>query len=851
MTATLEVGPVQRARLSAEVTLASRILVPSWPLETFIAVNPLGGLVDRPFSEAIAVAESALGARGTLDEVAFREAHAAGRITDSDLRLTLRRLRPDLIDGAPVSVGGASMSLEDLLVAELHNGEPGPAPLRTSLTRSERANTAVAAAVDAQTIKWCSAFLDAGQSAWPMPGRELGFHPAWRQLARRDRSLPSGVRERLREIPERPEDAALQALSSLGVGPDEHRAQFEAHLVSLPGWAAHVRWRGEHSTGIDLVDYLALRLTYEAVLLAEAGYDPDSRPAATPCPAAPTPGERAVTLARALGVGTIGAVELAPIEEALAGVTVDERRLLWLAAYEGHHRDALLESMARPADALAAARPEAQLVCCIDVRSEGLRRHLESLGPYETLGFAGFFAVAIRFSDVAGGASSALCPVLLAPTNDISELAAPGAQAMVDRNLAGRNALAGAEDGFHHAKDDVLGPFALAEASGWAAAPLAASKTLLAGPYGLLRGRLKRSAAPPAPTDLTVQEGFTLEERGLFGEVALTMMGLTEGFARLVVLCGHGSTTENNPYASSLDCGACGGNRGAPNARVACVILNEPAVRDHLATRGIHIPQDTWFIGAEHDTATDQVAIFDRHLIPETHREELESLAADLERAGEGLSVERGLILPGSRSGRPSRVIARRVRARSTDWAQVFPEWGLAGNAAFIVGPRAMTQGLDLQRRAFLHSYEAAVDVDAGALETILTAPLVVAQWINAQYYFSTVDPAVFGAGTKTVHNVVGGIGVMAGHDGDLQMGLPWQSVADGDRLVHEPMRLLAIVQAPLERIAAIVDRNTILQHFFNNGWVSLAAREGFEDVWQRHTPHGWEPWTTGEERER
>ena len=134
----------------------------------------------------------------------------------------------------------------------------------------------------------------------------------------------------------------------------------------------------------------------------------------------------------------------------------------------------------------------------------------------------------------------------------------------------------------------------------------------------------------------------------------------------------------------------------------------------------------------------------------------------------------------------PSRA-ARHVAGRSLDWAQVYPEWGLAGNAAFVVAPREVTRGIDLQRRTFLHSYEADVDPDGSALETILTAPLVVAQWINCQYYFSTVAPEVFGAGTKTIHNVVGTAGVIAGHEGDLRLGLPWQSVATGQQLVHEP----------------------------------------------------------------
>ncbi len=187
---------------------------------------------------------------------------------------------------------------------------------------------------------------------------------------------------------------------------------------------------------------------------------------------------------------------------------------------------------------------------------------------------------------------------------------------------------------------------------------------------------------------------------------------------------------------------------------------------------------------------------------------------------------------------------ARHVAGRSLDWAQVYPEWGLVGNAAFVIAPREVTRGIDLQRRVFLHSYEADVDPDGSALETILTAPLVVAQWINCQYYFSTVAPEVFGAGTKTIHNVVGTAGVIAGHEGDLRLGLPWQSVATGRQLAHEPMRLLAVVQAPLARIDMVIDRNPILQRLFGNGWVSVAAREDAGQEWQRWTPLGWRSWT-------
>jgi len=347
---------------------------------------------------------------------------------------------------------------------------------------------------------------------------------------------------------------------------------------------------------------------------------------------------------------------------------------------------------------------------------------------------------------------------------------------------------------------------------------------------------------------MTVEQAFTFEERTMFAEVALTMMGLTGPFGRLVILSGHGSTTENNPYEAALDCGACGGNRGAPNARTAAAILNGREVREHLVGKGIEIPDDTWFVAAEHDTAVDTVTVLDRHLIPESHVEELSHVERDLVTAGSALSAERSRLLPGARSGLSPADAARHVRGRSTDWAQVFPEWGLAGNAAFIVGPRSMTRGVDLGRRTFLHSYEAAIDTGGEALETILTAPMVVAQWINCQYYFSTVDPVNFGAGSKTVHNVVGGVGVLAGHGGDLQLGLPWQSVADGNRLIHEPMRLLTLVQAPLERIDMLIERNTVLQELFGNGWVALAARGSADEQWMRHTHHGWKAWNDQEE---
>ena len=167
-----------------------------------------------------------------------------------------------------------------------------------------------------------------------------------------------------------------------------------------------------------------------------------------------------------------------------------------------------------------------------------------------------------------------------------------------------------------------------------------------------------------------------------------------------------------------------------------------------------------------------------------------------------------------------------------------------------IIGPREMTAGVNLHRRVFLHSYRPETDPDGAGLETSLTAPLIVAQWINHQYYFSTLNPDTLGAGTKTIHNAIGSIGVLAGHSGDLRRGLPRQSVAVAGTLLHEPLRLSVIAQAPLDRISSIISGNQVLRDLFDNGWITLTARPTPNHPWQRYTEYGWATWTATPEKE-
>ncbi len=329
-----------------------------------------------------------------------------------------------------------------------------------------------------------------------------------------------------------------------------------------------------------------------------------------------------------------------------------------------------------------------------------------------------------------------------------------------------------------------------------------------------------------------METGVILADQIAMAVGALKNMGLTSNFAKVVLICGHGSATANNPYGSALDCGACGGHAGDANARVAAAILNKPAVRESVRTQGIYIPAETVFVAGLHNTTTDEVLIYDTENLSANQSEELEKIVKWLSAASKQSRRERAASL--GLADVPEEELDEKVFQRSRDWAQVRPEWGLVNNAAFIAAPRGRTKGLNLGGRTFLHNYDAAQDSDKSVLTLIMVAPMVVASWINLQYYGSTVNNRLFGSGNKVLHNVVGTFGVWQGNGSDLQPGLPLQSVHDGEKWMHEPLRLNVFIEASCADIEAVIAAQASVRELVQNGWVNLFALEpGGKKVWR------------------
>jgi len=785
--------------------------------------------------------------------------------------------------------------------------------------------------VNRYMIRACSVFLDEGLAAWHQPGRAMGFYASWRLLASRDRSFDfdglKGWRDDLAQLPEAAADAVIQQLETLGIEP-QYWGEYLGHaMMQLPGWAGMIAWYEQNPTypkqmgqPINLLQYLAVRLFYEALLARKACEDrwrvrgdidsldryfhqhpceflvrrelfsgqlpehlaAEARTLVARNPRGPDAAEdprwqaladkvwiahdhrapmrriteetwRSFHLAQFLGLsaGEVRALAKHERQQLLATLEAfppDAHGHVWLVAFERHYRDEILNALAlnrghgrwRKRD----RRPKAQVVFCIDEREEAIHRHFEELDPeYESLGTAGFFGVAMSFTALDDHHPTPLCPNVVTPAHRVFEVARKHAE---DTTLPVHVRRSKWREVFNNAywesKRNLVASFFVINLFGpIMALPLIGRIFMPKRWFGVMNA-VRATLVPPVETELTITRGeypqvhdhghgagepdtrpigFTDIEQADRVEALLRNIGLTYGFSRLVIWAGHGSQSENNPHEGAHDCGACGGKHGGPNGRAFAAMANRPAVRALLRERGIDVPDDTWFIGAQHNTAHDGMSYFDTQDIPGTHSEDWAKLRADLDEARARSAQERcRRFASAPKDASPARSLLH-VENRALDFSQVRPEWGHATNAVAVVGRRAITQRVFLDRRTFVISYDPTQDPDGAFLERILLAVGPVGAGINLEYYFSTVDPKKYGCDTKVPHNVTGMIGVMEGAHSDLRTGLPAQMTE-----IHEPMRLQLIVEARMEVLGEIYGRQPAIQQLLDGAWVHLIAMD-------------------------
>jgi len=812
--------PLSAAAMEPAIDRACARIAPTWPLDRFIAVNPYWGQIERPIAAAAAQLAGLSGSPMLMSRAWFHQQWQAGRVGREHLQTA-------------ISAAGSAETVETLLASlDAESVLPGRLPLVTDLVDAHRDLGHAMAWRDYIThhiSQCCAAYFDQGQASWG-PDRSGGLYPSWLRQSAHDlgpgmlMGYP-GFSARVAGLPGEPRALIAAAMRVLQVPVAAHEAYFTALLMSINGWAswcAYQRWQARLVQCDDeqIVHLLAVRLAWEWLL-----HEGDGAP----------------------GLAGLLASAWSGIDDSMARAErAQQTDWLWQSALERSYQAPLCLGLASapstPHGGTAAVAPPAvQAVFCIDVRSEVYRRALEASSPeVQTLGFAGFFAMFVAYRPLGSAMTRPQLPGLLAPGYCITdESDAPGLGEVMARQRRSKLQWrqqwqafrSGAGSSFSFVESCGLlfaGKLLKGHLGGEAAATTVEQSGLPAAQRGRLRPRFPTTGGPD------------LEARVNMAATALGAIGLHDP-ARLVLLAGHGSSSANNPHAAGLDCGACGGQTGEVNARALAFLLNEPQVRQGLLARGVVVPESIWFLGGLHNTTTDALQLFDTDLLPASHAQDLARLQVWLADAGRRARAERAASLDLAACAGDARALHKAVTARASDWAQVRPEWGLADCAAFIVAPRSRSRHLNLGGRSFLHDYAWQRDPGFKVLELIMTAPMVVTNWINLQYHASTVDNARYGSGDKVLHNVVGGnIGVFEGNGGDLRIGLPTQSLHDGERLRHTPLRLSVFIQAPQGPIDDIIARQTTVRQLLDNEWLHLFRLGDDAGVWRYWPGGGW-----------
>ncbi|MFO0741504.1 MAG: DUF2309 domain-containing protein [Labilithrix sp.] len=788
---------IDPATLAVAAERACASIAPSWPLDRFIAVNPFWPRTGKPLPRVAGELAALSGAKLLMPRSWYAAEWRAKRLRAEHLR-------------EAIAQSGSKKITEGHLSGLLRIDEPAvkrrPLVVDVMDARCQRdLEVSWRDYIVERISRFCASYFDDGQ-AQVRPIREGGLYASWRSQAIDDRGPAlfmdlRDYRAAVAALPATANEMLTLAAPELGVPADELEAYLSALLLDIIGWAswcAYLRWTARLESRDDdhIFELLAIRVAWEWVLYRSGGEE--------------------------LRIDWGHAVASWPTFD---GVAHSGRAEDWLlqSAVEIAWISEVREKLADGFDTPRPSAPKVQAAFCIDVRSEPFRRALEAQGDgVQTLACAGFFGVPIEYAPLGADSARPQLPGLLAPKYRVTDT---GVSPTLEATRTSRLHASHAWKAF---KSSSLSSFAFVDALGLTFAGNLLNETFAwwsretdYHEHAGLSPAEDRSRTPRITSRVDGQP-LTLDERCDLAASMLRGMSLTHDFAPVVLLIGHRGGTRNNPHAAGLDCGACCGQTGEVNARAAAALLNEPDIRAGLAARGIAVPSTTRFWAGLHNTTTDEVTIFDIGAGAGARvASELAEVQGALARAGAAARRERA-----SKLGLEKLADAKLEAAlleRSKNWAEVRPEWGLAGNASFIIAPRERSRHLNLGARVFLHDYRAEEDGDFATLEQIMTGPMVVAHWINFQYYASTVDPTRYGSGNKVLHNVVGGhIGVYEGNGGDIRIGLSLQSLHDGERWVHSPLRLSVFIEAPREAVERVLVKHAKVGELVDNEWLHL-----------------------------
>lgn len=757
------------------------------PLKDFVHHNTLHAFQDRPFFDGIRQAAEMFGYKVSLSVAEYRALYRAGRIREEVLLQAIKQHK-----------GGenAAVWLEKALSGHYEDPTPG----RIGHVRSfwkKAWHIDLDAIVHPLLFRVICSYLDQGISVWDFPVQKKSFLAALRKLERHSPvSFFSGKRAKdlLLDTP-----CEIADLLALLVGDEQYYADYLFdQQFGHPGWSGMVATTEERPyTLLDSKKFsLHDLIVFELLLEIDA-------------------------LDYVIGAGKwtpLAASITAPVTPLFAPVPAtekDEILRMWQEAYEWSYYDEVIAGLQQaPAVVHSDTRKSFQALFCMDDREGSFRTYVEQLDPHcETFGTPGFFGVDTYFQPEGGKFYQKVCPAPVHPKHLIKEY---------DSHRKRKT-----DAHFSKSAQSAPSGFVISQTLGfWSAirlfmqifvpttSPAAASSLKHMDRTAKLTVEHKGHFAHEHHRDLQI--GYTVQEMTDRVDSVLSSIGLVKDFAPLVYVVGHGASSVNNPHYSAYNCGACSGRAGSANARAFAHMANHEKVRAQLRKRGIDIPETTRFVGALRDTTRDDIVFYDEDDMTPEQLEQHTKTDVIFSRASDLHAKERSRRFESIYTGLSPARIHRKIQRRSVSLFEPRPELNHATNALCIVGRRELTQSLFLDRRSFLNSYDYRIDPDGDHLLGILNAAAPVTGGINLEYYFSRVDNQKLGAGSKLPHNVMGLFGVANGIDGDLRSGLPSQMIE-----VHDPLRLLMVVEHYPEVVLKTIQRNPATYEWFEKEWVN------------------------------